>query len=735
MDDVVASALAHVACAVERPLFVVSRRLGPGGGGAAVLRWLNAAAEDLLGRDASQVLHTPLDELLVPVQGTSADLLGRERAERWGVQVHRADGTSWPVDLVASPAPSPGALHADELWWVLRAEATAGGLQRPRHAEDRFAVLARRSPVPTVLSDVGARLAHVNDAFARLLQLPAEELHGTAWLERVAAEDLPLLLDRVATALQGGEGCVDVRMRQASGHVRWVRVTLAPSAVPGQAAGFVGSVEDITERLAAEHRLAYQARHDLLTGLPNRTAVAEEVGRVLAGRTQRAAGAVRGDAVVMLLDLDDFKVVNDGLGHESGDALLVEVGHRLRAAVRDDDVVARIGGDEFVLLCHGLDGPGAAAVAAQRVLDAVSAPLDVQGVRIRPTASVGVVVLDTGHTGAEQVLREADIAMYAAKAGGKDRWAVTDDGAVASARRSLRLVADLRQALVQRSLDVVYQPVVMAGPAGRIVSLEALCRWRHPELGPVSPGVFVPLAEQNNLVPALDAHVLEVACRDLAAWRAQLGDLAPATVAVNLSAVSLTAPGLAGRIRAVVEAAGLQLSDLCLEITETAVLTDTAACREVLEELRRGGASVAVDDFGTGYSSLSYLRELPVDHLKVDRSFVKDLCSADARTARAVTSAVVALARALGLGTIAEGVETAAQAAVVAELGCDAAQGFLYSRPLTAEQVLALLASGVLLDPGTPPREPARPAPARPVPALSAAGSLPTEVLPRAAHR
>ncbi|WP_158257082.1 putative bifunctional diguanylate cyclase/phosphodiesterase [Kineococcus xinjiangensis] len=759
MDEVVASALVHLASAVDLPLLVVATSER----GAPAVRWANGAAATLLGREVSQLVHTQLDGILEPADGIAAsDRLRRERSVRWPVQARHADGSTQRVDAIASPTPGASrGLHPDEQWWAVRIESPAPvGRERTQRVEDRFAALSTRSPAPTVVSDVGARLAHVNDAFARLLEAPAEELCGTAWLEHVLPDDLAALLDCVSTALEGQHAEADVRLRQRSGHIRWAHVTLAPANSPGQAAGFVGTVEDVTERLAQEHRLAYQARHDLLTGLPNRAALTEALTAVLAPAPRRREEQL----AVLLLDLDDFKVVNDGLGHECGDSLLIEVAHRLSAVVRGDDVVARLGGDEFVLLCRGLDGPTGASVAAQRIIDAVSIPVDVQGVRVRPSASIGIVVLDATHVTAEQVLRDADIAMYSAKSAGKDRFAVADADAVAEARRSLRLVADLRQALAQRTLDVVYQPVVLTGDpqAGedQIVSLEALCRWRHPELGAISPAVFVPLAEQNNLVPALDAHVLHVACRDLAAWRERLGERAPATVAVNFSAVSLAVPGLARRVQETVEAAGLQVRDLCLEITETAVLTDTAACKEALEELRRLGASVAVDDFGTGYSSLTYLRELPVDHLKVDRSFIKDLCSDSARSARAVTTAVVALARALGLGTIAEGVETTDQAAVVAELGCDAAQGYLYSHPLVASEILELLLRGGPLPHAAAPApsstapssatpspaaqaalpRPAGPPDARPAQHLTSisaagAGTPHTEVAPSAAHR
>nr|WP_276610784.1 EAL domain-containing protein [Kineococcus siccus] len=624
-----------------------------------------------------------------------------------------------------------------------------------RAAEERFATLAQASPVPTIVSDVGARLSHVNDAFAELLGVPADTLHGTGWLTHVPEEERGAVVQAVADVLDGDRTSLDTRLCRADGQLRWVQLRLAPSRTPGYGAGFIGTVEDVTERLARESRLAYQAQHDLLTGLPNRLALLEHLTALLAaqvhpvrsphatalhpvalhpaaaaphGASPPVAGGhpVGGAVGVLVVDLDDFKTVNDGLGAEAGDEVLVEVARRLSRTVRGADLVARPGGDEFVLVCHDLADADAVAATARRVLDALVAPVDVNGLRLRLAASIGVVLLSGSSGSGEELLRDAAIAVAEAKAAGGGRWRVLDDAVRSTARRTLRLVADLREALARGAVEVAYQPVVHPGRPAEVVGVEALARWQHPEFGVVDTETFVALAERSNLIGALDAHVLTVATRELARWRAAAaaGEVphAPRWVAVNVSATTLSAPGFADGVRRRVAEAGLQLSDVCLEVTETALATDLLACRTVLEGLRADGASVAVDDFGTGFSSLAYLKDLPVDHLKVDRSFVRDLRSSGegprGGPARAVAAAVVSLARTLGLGVVAEGVETLEQNEVLVELGCDYLQGYLYSRPLTAEGLHDVLRAGGTLQPrpvaeepeGPPAAGPARPA-------------------------
>ncbi|WP_380161695.1 putative bifunctional diguanylate cyclase/phosphodiesterase [Kineococcus sp. R86509] len=699
------AALLHFAAAADQPVLVVSRPQAPAPLEIARVRWANTAAADLFGVASDHLVDRAVTRLLRRrEESPEGEHLSRDRRIRCTVDALTSGGESRHVEVVAWPVPER---EGREWFWVLavvlpedeRAQAAL------RAAEERFATLAQSSPVPTIVSDVGARLSRVNDAFAELIGLPAEELCGTAWLTHVVDDERSGVVEAVARVLAGERVTLDTRLRNAAGQVRWVAVRLAPSRTPGYGAGFIGTVEDVTDRLAREHRLAYQAQHDLLTGLPNRLALLERLTDLL---TPQAGAPQAGSGVgVLMVDLDDFKTVNDGLGPEAGDAVLVEIARRLARTVRGGDMVARPGGDEFVLVCADLTDLDAVQATARRVLDAVLAPVEVNGLRLRLVASIGVVLLEGLTCSAEEVVRDAGIAVHEAKAAGGGRWTLLDDEVRQRARRALRLVADLREALSRGTVDVHYQPIVRPGSPAELLSLEALCRWTHPELGPIRPDVFVELAERANLVPLLDAHVLALACRDLASWRAAhvAGDLphTPAYVAVNVSAVSLAAEGFSAGVRQTIAAAGLHLRDICLEVTETSLASDLRACRTVLEELRRDGARVAIDDFGTGYSSLAYLKDLPVDHLKVDRSFVRDLHSVGEGVAggpaRAVAAAVVSLARTLGLGIVAEGVETLEQDAVIRDLGCEAVQGFLYSRPLTREALVEVLRAGGLLHP------------------------------------
>jgi len=732
LDDVagVAAALLHVAGSGDRPTVVVSRPRPPAGREVPRVRWANAAAAGLFGVAAADLTDLAVSRLL---RGAEApDALVRERRTRFEVDLVTSAGEVRRTELVAWPVPDR--VHGfgrtlehvlddddddhgddDEDQWVLDVvlpedERSQAAL---RAAEERFATLAQGSPVPTIVSDVGARLSRVNDAFAELVGVPAEDLHGTGWLAHVLDEERAAVVGAVAEVLAGERVSLDTRLRNGAGQVRWVSVRLNPSRTPGYGAGFIGTVEDVTDRRAREHRLAYQAQHDLLTGLPNRLALLEHLSAEL-DRGDELRAPAPSTVGLLMVDLDDFKTVNDGLGPEAGDAVLVEVARRLTRTVRSGDLVARPGGDEFVLVCHDLTDLDAVQATARRVLDALLAPVEVNGLRLRLVASIGVVLLAGLRCSAEELVRDAGIAVHEAKAAGGGRWALLDDEVRQRARRALRLVADLREALSRGAVDVHYQPVVTPVPGGGpapVDSVEALARWRHPELGDIDPQTFIALAERANLVPALDAHVLTVVARDLAEWRAAhaagLLPHVPRRVAVNVSAVSLSADSFASSVRRSVAAAGLDLGDICLEVTETALASDLRACRAVLEELRADGALVAIDDFGTGYSSLAYLKDLPVDHLKVDRSFVRDLEN-DPRgvgggPARAVVAAIVSLAHALGLGVVAEGVETVQQNDIVVELGVEAIQGFLYSRPLTREGLVELLRRGGRLDPRPAP--------------------------------
>jgi diguanylate cyclase (GGDEF)-like protein/PAS domain S-box-containing protein len=671
--DVVASVFHGAAVSDSLALLVVeSAAHGPR------VRWANAGAVELLGHGLEDLRGMPVEDLVCSLTGSELSLLlRRERAVRTVLPVRTAAGVV--VEMHVSTAPVPGGRT-----WNLRLSAAADPHERELRAtaaamERRFATLAERSPVPTLLSEQGMRLAHVNDSFCRLVGRPAEELLGTGWLTTLHPDDADAVVERAVAALEGGESEeAQVRLLRSDGSTRTAVARFAHLVTPGVGAGFVGTIEDITERIAFEAALAHQASHDPLTGLPNRTRLAQHV----AERFRPGVGGL----ACLFLDLDDFKVVNDSLGHAAGDELLVEVAARLRATVRPADLVARFGGDEFVVVCSDVDEDSAVALA-ERITEVLSRPVRLAGVEVRPHASIGVTVQTADHVTAEELVRDCDIAMYQAKTGGKARVSLLDQRGRAAAHDRLRLVTDLRDAVESGAIDVVYQPVVRTAD-GALESVEALARWRHPRRGPISPGVFVPLAEETGLVTALGLLVLDRTCEQLAAWDAELGAVAPRRANVNVSALQLD-DRLPGHVAAALARHGLTSDRLTVEITESALMQDPLAARQVLEAVRDLGVTVAIDDFGTGYSSLAYLRHLPVACLKVDRSFVAELAAGHAE----IATAVIALAGSLGLQTVAEGVEDDAQAAALTALGATALQGFGLARPMSGDGVAAWCAS------------------------------------------
>ena len=664
--------------------------------GALRVSWSNDKAGQLLGYALEDLRALPVDQLLPSLSGGELKLLlRRERAVRMTLPLRCASGALLECAVSAVPA-------VVGRRWTVRLSSTANETERALRAtadahERRFSTLTERSPVPTLLSEQGMRLAHVNDAFCTLVGLQAEELLGTGWMTAVHPDDLDEVIARAADVLGGGEDDGEAeataRLVRADGTERTTVMRFSHLFTPGVGAGFVGTIEDITDRLAFEARLAHQANHDPLTGLPNRTLLAEHVAaRFVPGGTGLAC---------IFLDLDNFKVVNDSLGHAAGDQLLVELAQRLRATVRPGDLVARFGGDEFVVVCQDVCEEGAVALA-QRIGEALRRPVALGGVELRPAASVGVTVQTPEHAAAEDLIRDCDIAMYQAKAGGKGRITVLDSDARAQARDKLRLVAELREAIERRDITLMYQPIFSTAD-GTAVAVESLARWRHPERGAISPATFVPLAEESGLVSALGLLVLDETCRQVAEWDRLLGDAAPARANVNVSALQLDA-NLHGHVASALQRHGLAPARLSIELTESALMKDPAAAREVLQDLRTLGVQVSIDDFGTGYSSLAYLRHLPVDCLKVDRSFVAELADGHAE----ITSAVIALARSLGLSTVAEGVETVAQAVELTRLGASYLQGFSLAAPLTGADAATWFAaahqSGAQTVPLTPDR-------------------------------
>ena len=440
----------------------------------------------------------------------------------------------------------------------------------------------------------------------------------------------------------------------------------------------IGQVEDINDRKLLADRLAFDAAHDVMTGLLNRSSFTEHVsagaGRPPSDRT----------VAVLFIDLDHFKVVNDSLGHAVGDELVVTVAERLRRTLRPTNVIARFGGDEFVVLCPDLASAEGASTIARRLLDALAEPIALAGDEVFVTASIGIAIARDGDT-PETLLRDADAAMYRAKNCGRARSAVFEPDDQGSAVEALRTGTDLHRALEREELVVYYQPITNLR-TGRVIGFEALIRWDHPERGLLAPADFIPLAEETGLIVPIGAWVLETACRQLVRWQSvrdrqhKRGRLA---MNVNLAPRQLADPTLAGTVERVLRETGVDPNFVCLELTENALMQNAASATEALNRLRALGVHVSIDDFGTGYSSLSYLKRFPVSALKIDRSFVDGLGHDNEDTS--IVEAIVTLAHALGLTAIAEGLEHPSQLEALRVIGCDYAQGFLLGRPLPAD--------------------------------------------------
>lgn len=435
------------------------------------------------------------------------------------------------------------------------------------------------------------------------------------------------------------------------------------------------------ENAATTARLEHQAFHDPLTGLANRALVLDRLAQALLRAERRGE-----DLCVMLLDLDDFKHVNDSLGHAAGDRLLALAAERMRGVLRPTDTPARMGGDEFAVLLEATHVDEAAKVA-ERILDAFGASFDVGGREVFISATVGIATATEGERNPEALVRDADAAMYAAKAQGKRGHAVFLPQMRTAAVARLEMEARLRRAIERGELELAYQPIVRMEDGG-VAAVEALVRWRHPDDGLLPPGRFIPLAEETGLIDEIGEWVLRTACRDVGAMPHADGVDATLPVTVNLSPRQLRDPGLADRIAAVLEETGFPPERLILEITESGMAADSPGNLSSLRALRRRGVRVAVDDFGSGYSSLGQLRRLPVDMLKVDREF---LAEARSPAARALLRAIVELGNGLGLTVVAEGVEREDQLILARGVGCALGQGWLWARPMPAEGIRALL--------------------------------------------
>jgi diguanylate cyclase (GGDEF)-like protein/PAS domain S-box-containing protein len=609
------------------------------------------------------------------IAGTDALLLITVRQSPGGTQIMIAGSVALTALVVVRQ------LFAFQDNDRLLAQVDASMLDLRRH-EQRFRSLVQNSDDVISIIDVRGNFTYMSPGAHRVLGFEPDEWIGRLADDTVQPDDLPALqalfkkLHTQPNLTVRGQA----RILHADGTWRWMEVTYTNLVHDPSVQGIVCNARDISDTRRYQDQLAYQASHDELTGLANRA--------LFTSRTERAVATTEpGTVAVALVDLDDFKTINDRLGHAVGDALLVAVGARLRACIRPDDMVARLGGDEFAILLTDLR-PGESAHVAERVIAALGVSVNAGNHDLLIQASIGLADNDTG-SDTDDLLRRADVAMYAAKELGKNRYVHYDADLDARAVEHAQLAAELSHALERDELHLLYQPIVNL-PTGRLVGAEALVRWQHPRDGMVSPVRFIPVAERTGLIVPLGEWIMRTACRQAADWHRRYGDDAPARISVNVSARQLLESSFPQMVASILAETGLEPARLTVEITETAVFGGGRAL-DAVTAVHALGVSIALDDFGTGHSSLGLLRTCPVDVIKVDKSFVDGVTGTVEQ--EAIVTSIIEIAQALGLRAIAEGVETRAQADRLHTLGYRLAQGFHFARPIPSADIEVLLMS------------------------------------------
>jgi diguanylate cyclase (GGDEF)-like protein/PAS domain S-box-containing protein len=645
---------------------------------------VNPAASRLLNRAQSTLIGASLETIL-PTLGSPHDLASQSEQS---VELMLGEDPFAPHCL-AHLAPIGGAI-ASTAGWLL----TLNDISERKRAE--AALEERERQYRTVVdslseiifqTDASRRLTLLNPAWTSLTGYEVARTLGTRISEYVHPDDRRRDEQEAGGLLDGAKELAryELRLLRQDGHVHWLEANARPvRAADGTIAGICGTLVDVTERKLLAEQLLHHAFHDALTGLANRTLFIERVTHTLA-----RAGRVPTAHAVLFLDLDNFKKVNDSLGHAAGDDLLRGVAQRLVTSVRASDTVARLGGDEFAILLEDLFQQDHAIITTQRILEALREPVLVSGKEVFVGASIGIAPLARTVDSADTLLRNADIAMYAAKRQGRGGFVVFSDGMDTATRHRLELEADLYRAISRDELVAMYQPTVEVG-SGRIIGAEALVRWQHPTRGLIHPAEFIAIAEETGLIVPIGRWVLQQACRDGRRWQQSNPSYASLSVAVNISARQLQDAQLIHDVASILAECQLDPSTLTLEITESVAMQNTEATIARLGALKALGVRLAIDDFGTGYSSLSYLQRFPIDILKIDRAFVKGIAENEDDAALAHT--IVQLARTLRLSTVAEGIETFEQLERLRALGCDHGQGYYFARPMLGEQLEEVLA-------------------------------------------
>jgi len=646
---------------------------------------VNTAAARLLGSSEAQLLGTRSGTGAVAVLGDVRDELGvgatlphRRTAAR---RLVRPDGTVvWAralTSVLAGPDGHPRLVVAQLLDLTEEHDAAEALMA----AQARFAALIEHGDDLIAVSDASNKLVYASPAYRRVLGLDPAARVGRPMSAFVHPDDHGIVgraLGKVL-ATPGAVGEFECRIAHADGSWRNAEITCANRLSDPAVRGIVTNTRDVTERVTVAAQLAHQATHDALTGLPNRVLLLDRLSRALDLAERTGQGCA-----VLYVDIDRFKTINDSMGHGAGDRLLMVLAERMGATLRPGDTIARLGGDEFVVLAEGVSDATAAIELAERIKASVSRPLMIGGRDVVTSCSVGIALADRHRP--DVLLQEADTALYRAKELGRNRSELYDRAMRSAARRRLDTERVLRHALTNHGVVVAYQSIVELR-TGRPQGVEALLRVRDEQANLLVPTQFIDVAEDSGLIVPMGAEVLSQACRQAADWsRHGHGEV---IVSVNLSAQQLCASGLVGHVAEVLVASHLPPAQLCVELTENALIDAGSEMTSTVEDLAELGVRIAIDDFGTGWSSLAYLRKFPVHMVKIDRSFIAGVLDTPADVE--VVKAVIGLAQALGLTTVAEGVESEAQAEVIRRLGCDMAQGYLYDPPGPADHIEARL--------------------------------------------
>ena len=575
---------------------------------------------------------------------------------------------------------------------ILYAIERQSGEDALRDSEERYALAVRGANDGLWDWDLEADVVFYSPRWKSMLGFAVEEVGDSPreWIDRIHPDDRPPFRRHLNAHLAGASEQLEFehRMRNAAGEYLWVLARgVAVRDENGKPYRMAGSQTDITARKRAEHQLQHDALHDGLTGLANRVLFIDRLSCALADLQRRAAPHFS----VLFFDLDRFKNVNDSLGHAIGDKLLLGIARRLEHFLRPGDTVARLGGDEFAILIHKVEDASGAIHVADRVQEILSMNFSIDGHDVMVTASIGIAHSSTGYTNPEEILRDADIAMYRAKAGGKARYEIFDREMHQSAVALLKLETELRRSVHRGDFIMNYQPIVSLTNGGGIVGFEGLVRWQHPERGIVTPTNFIAIAEETGLIVPLGWWVVRESCKQTRFWQEQFPSEPPLWISVNMSGKLFMKSEMVDQLLGILEETGLEPKHLRIEVTENVIMDHADLAIRNLMELRALGVQLSIDDFGTGYSSLSYLQRFHYDQLKIDRSFVSQLGSPGG--SRAIVETILNLANSLGIGVVAEGIETADQVDRLRKMQCPHGQGYWFSRPLTVPAAEELIAS------------------------------------------